>query len=153
MPINMRTTHTPMQEKRAGIVRGVTSGVVKLVVCSDAMARGMDLPQVEVVVNYDSPTSIKVSESTYVFPACALREGMCLSCVWLERRNVSFLRVARKKEYVFTACASKEGICLPACGSKEGICLYCVRLERRIGISAQCVIVTGAFFFQTHTHT
>ncbi len=48
-------------------MRGVNSGQVKLVVCSDAMARGMDLPQVEVVVNYDSPTSIKVSKTRFGF--------------------------------------------------------------------------------------
>ncbi len=53
-------------------MRGVNSGQVKLVVCSDAMARGMDLPQVEVVVNYDSPTSIKVR-------LCALYMYLCVT--------------------------------------------------------------------------
>ena len=36
------------QEQRAQIVSGVQSGDVQLVICSDAMARGMDLPSVEV---------------------------------------------------------------------------------------------------------
>ena len=34
-------------------------GQVRLLVCSDAMARGMDLPAVETVVNYDAPPYVK----------------------------------------------------------------------------------------------
>eukprot|EP00276_Gloeochaete_wittrockiana_P005078 CAMPEP_0184655008 /NCGR_PEP_ID=MMETSP0308-20130426/12652_1 /TAXON_ID=38269 /ORGANISM="Gloeochaete witrockiana, Strain SAG 46.84" /LENGTH=643 /DNA_ID=CAMNT_0027091249 /DNA_START=34 /DNA_END=1965 /DNA_ORIENTATION=+ len=53
------------QTKRSAILADFRTGKIKVLVCSDAMARGMDVALVEAVVNYDVPTRIK----TYIHRA------------------------------------------------------------------------------------
>ena len=50
------------QSSRSRILSRFKRGLCQIIVCSDAMARGMDLPNVDVVVNYDVPTYVQ----TYV---------------------------------------------------------------------------------------
>lgn len=50
------------QRQRSRIVRRARAGTVRVIVCSDGMARGMDLDGVGLVVNYDVPSQAK----TYV---------------------------------------------------------------------------------------
>jgi len=50
------------QQERSSLVTDCRRGEVAVVVCSDGMSRGMDLPRVQAVVNYDVPTTAK----TYV---------------------------------------------------------------------------------------
>lgn len=50
------------QRQRSHIIRRARSGFVRVIVCSDGMARGMDLEGVGLVVNYDVPSQAK----TYV---------------------------------------------------------------------------------------
>ena len=50
------------QRQRSRIIRRARAGVVRVIVCSDGMARGMDLDGVGLVVNYDVPSQAK----TYV---------------------------------------------------------------------------------------
>ncbi|KAE9034372.1 hypothetical protein PR002_g8161 [Phytophthora rubi] len=47
------------QKQRSGLVADCKAGRVETVVCSDAMARGMDIDDVANVVNYDVPSFIK----------------------------------------------------------------------------------------------
>lgn len=50
------------QRQRSSIIRRARAGAVRVIVCSDGMARGMDLDGVGLVVNYDVPSQAK----TYV---------------------------------------------------------------------------------------
>lgn len=50
------------QKQRSRIIRRAREGAVRVIVCSDGMARGMDLDGVGLVVNYDVPSQAK----TYV---------------------------------------------------------------------------------------
>jgi len=50
------------QQARTKILSRFRRGVLQLIVCSDAMARGMDLSNVDTVINYDVPSYIQ----TYV---------------------------------------------------------------------------------------
>lgn len=50
------------QRHRNRIVRRARDGTIRVIVCSDGMARGMDLEGVGIVVNYDVPSQAK----TYV---------------------------------------------------------------------------------------
>jgi superfamily II DNA/RNA helicase len=44
----------------------------KVLVCSDAMARGLDIENVQVVVNYDSPAYVKVHSAPHYLEASYL---------------------------------------------------------------------------------
>ena len=50
------------QKERSSLVRQCSQGEIKVVVCSDGMARGMDIPAIVSVINYDIPGFAK----TYV---------------------------------------------------------------------------------------
>ncbi len=49
-------------EERANIIRDAQAGRIKVLISSDNMARGIDLPNVKLVINYDPPKFAK----TYV---------------------------------------------------------------------------------------
>ena len=48
--------------QRRTILQDFNSGNIHLIICSDAMARGLDLQDVQYVVSYDPP----VSSKTYI---------------------------------------------------------------------------------------
>lgn len=50
------------QSQRSRIVRRARAGTIRVIVCSDGMARGMDLEGIGLVINYDVPMHAK----TYV---------------------------------------------------------------------------------------
>ena len=50
------------QSQRKGILRDFKIGKIDLLICSDAMSRGMDIDNVQYVLSYDPPVNIK----TYV---------------------------------------------------------------------------------------
>lgn len=47
------------QNQRNAMLAKLRSGAVDVLVCSDSAARGLDLPQVDVVINYDAPSHLK----------------------------------------------------------------------------------------------
>lgn len=47
------------QHQRSHIVQRARAGAIRVIVCSDGMARGMDLEGVGLVVNYDVPSHAK----------------------------------------------------------------------------------------------
>lgn len=51
--------------QRAANLRAFSAGQAQVLVCSDAMTRGMDVPEVANVINYDAPVYVK----TYVHRA------------------------------------------------------------------------------------
>ena len=54
-------THGDMpQEYRSKIMKDFRTGAIRVVVCTDLLARGIDVQQVSLVVNYDLPTSKEV---------------------------------------------------------------------------------------------
>ena len=46
-------------QQRRGILRDFRGGKLQLLICSDAMARGMDIDAVQYVISYDVPNYVK----------------------------------------------------------------------------------------------
>lgn len=53
------------QSRRTGVLQSFKQGVISVLICSDAMARGIDIDGIDAVINYDTPQFIK----TYVHRA------------------------------------------------------------------------------------
>ena len=47
------------QTQRKGTLRDFKMGKIDLLVCSDAMSRGMDIEDVDFVISYDPPVNMK----------------------------------------------------------------------------------------------
>jgi len=71
------------QTQRSRIVRRFSrsKGGTSIIVCSDALARGLDLPRVDCVVNYDMPTRIKNYVHRVGRTARANQEGVAWTLV------------------------------------------------------------------------
>jgi len=71
------------QKRRSLIVRrfSLSEGGVSIIVCSDALARGLDLPRVDCVVNYDAPSRIKQYVHRVGRTARANEEGVAWTLV------------------------------------------------------------------------
>mmetsp|Transcript_27876 Transcript_27876/g.54212 ORF Transcript_27876/g.54212 Transcript_27876/m.54212 type:complete len:635 (-) Transcript_27876:100-2004(-) len=63
------------QGRRNAVVRQVKKGQIQTLVCSDAMSRGMDVMDVDAVINYDAPTHIRTYIHRVGRTARAGREG------------------------------------------------------------------------------
>lgn len=66
-------------QQRAHVMALAHAGKVKILVASDQMARGIDLPNIKLVVNYDVPTHAKVYVHRAGRTARANRTGHCLT--------------------------------------------------------------------------
>lgn len=69
------------QKQRSALVAECKTGRVATVVCSDAMARGMDLDDVANVINYDVPSFLKTYIHRVGRTARAGRAGRCVTLV------------------------------------------------------------------------
>jgi superfamily II DNA/RNA helicase len=49
------------QEERSEVLRRFRSGAVRVLVATDVAARGLDVKDIRVVVNYETPKNIEVS--------------------------------------------------------------------------------------------
>jgi ATP-dependent RNA helicase DDX47/RRP3 len=49
-----------LQSKRLEALEQFKSGDCKILLCTDVLSRGLDIPEVDVVINYDIPTDPKV---------------------------------------------------------------------------------------------
>merc|ERR1712050_619330 len=47
------------QKERSALLRRFRKAEVKCIVCSDVVARGIDIPEVEVVINYNAPSHLQ----------------------------------------------------------------------------------------------
>lgn len=65
--------------ERERTLQEAQEGVVRVLVCSDQMARGMDLPNIRLVINYDVPTHAEVYVHRAGRTARAGKEGHCLT--------------------------------------------------------------------------
>ena len=48
-----------IQHKRSTVLTHFTRGKIDILICTDALARGMDIGQIDYVVSYDCPKFIK----------------------------------------------------------------------------------------------
>ncbi|KAF0697798.1 Aste57867_11541 [Aphanomyces stellatus] len=69
------------QKQRSQLVQQCKKGVIKTVVCSDAMARGMDIAHVLNVINYDVPPYLKTYIHRVGRTARAGRHGRAITLV------------------------------------------------------------------------
>lgn len=67
-----------LQSKRLGALNKFKAGECNILICTDVASRGLDIPSVDMVINYDIPTNSKVRHVTSfpLFPA-----HFFLSCV------------------------------------------------------------------------
>ena len=63
--------------KRRAILNDFSTGKTKLIICSDAMSRGLDLESVQYVLSYDPPASSKTYIHRVGRTARAGRTGAC----------------------------------------------------------------------------
>jgi ATP-dependent RNA helicase DDX51/DBP6 len=83
------------QKQRVRLLTQFKSGEIRVVVCSDVISRGIDLPNVKCVVNYDVPTHIKTYIHRVGRTARAGSEGVAISLV--ERQEVFHLKKMLRK--------------------------------------------------------
>ncbi|KAH9079010.1 hypothetical protein Ae201684P_021675 [Aphanomyces euteiches] len=69
------------QKQRSQLVQQCKKGAIKIVVCSDAMARGMDIAHVVNVINYDVPPYLKTYIHRVGRTARAGRSGRAVTLV------------------------------------------------------------------------
>ncbi len=69
------------QEIRTRIIDRFRTGSIRVIICSDAMARGMDLPHVDRVINYDAAPFIRTYIHRVGRTARAGRSGVAISLV------------------------------------------------------------------------
>lgn len=55
------------QSKRLGALNKFKSGECNILLCTDVASRGLDIPTVDMVINYDIPTNSKVRCTVYFF--------------------------------------------------------------------------------------
>ncbi|TDH64952.1 hypothetical protein CCR75_000238 [Bremia lactucae] len=85
------------QKQRSSLVADCKTGRVETVVCSDAMARGMDLEEVANVVNYDVPSFVKTYIHRVGRTARAGRHGRCVTLVKMGQLK-GMLRMLKKAD-------------------------------------------------------
>ncbi|CAA0840885.1 DEAD-box ATP-dependent RNA helicase 10 [Striga hermonthica] len=77
IPINGHMT----QSKRLGALNRFKSGDCKILICTDVASRGLDIPSVDMVINYDIPTNSKDYIHRVGRTARAGRSGVAISIV------------------------------------------------------------------------
>ncbi|EGZ27955.1 hypothetical protein PHYSODRAFT_258291 [Phytophthora sojae] len=85
------------QKQRSALVADFKAGRVETVVCSDAMARGMDIEDVANVVNYDVPSFIKTYIHRVGRTARAGRHGRCVTLVKMGQMK-GMMRMLKKAD-------------------------------------------------------
>jgi len=86
------------QEARTKIVNNFKAGKIQVVICSDAMARGMDIQDVRVVINYDAPVFARTYIHRVGRTARAGQEGLAITL--LRRKDVKhFKEMLAKAEH------------------------------------------------------
>ncbi|XP_035690541.1 ATP-dependent RNA helicase DDX51-like [Branchiostoma floridae] len=82
-------------DRRTKILTKFRTGKIQLIVCSDAMARGMDVEGVEVVISYDVPPYVKTYIHRVGRTARAGKEGRAFSLV-LQEEEKRFRRMLKQ---------------------------------------------------------
>ncbi|WCJ31285.1 ATP-dependent rRNA helicase RRP3 [Euphorbia peplus] len=77
IPINGHMTQT----KRLGALNKFKAGECNILICTDVASRGLDIPSVEMVINYDIPTNSKDYIHRVGRTARAGRSGVAISLV------------------------------------------------------------------------
>jgi len=83
------TSETP-RKQRAHHIRAFTKGEAGILVCSDLVARGLDIENVAVVINYEAPASVRGYVHRVGRTARAGRKGMAVSLV--EEKEAGWFR-------------------------------------------------------------
>jgi ATP-dependent RNA helicase DDX51/DBP6 len=72
-------------KERAQIIQNFKEGKIKMIICSDVMARGLDIEEVQNVINYDSPKFVRTYVHRCGRTARAGRPGTAFSLVKTEQ--------------------------------------------------------------------
>ncbi|PUU73981.1 P-loop containing nucleoside triphosphate hydrolase protein [Tuber borchii] len=83
------TSETP-RKQRARYIRAFTKGEAGILVCSDLVARGLDIENVAIVINYEVPASVRGYVHRVGRTARAGRNGMAISLV--EEKEAGWFR-------------------------------------------------------------
>uniref|UniRef100_M4B1B7 ATP-dependent RNA helicase n=1 Tax=Hyaloperonospora arabidopsidis (strain Emoy2) TaxID=559515 RepID=M4B1B7_HYAAE len=85
------------QKQRSTLVADCKAGRVDTVVCSDAMARGMDIEDIANVINYDVPSFVKTYIHRVGRTARAGRHGRCVTLVKMGQMK-GMMRMLKKAD-------------------------------------------------------
>lgn len=67
--------------KRLGALNKFKAGECNILVCTDVVARGLDIPSVDMVINYDIPSNSKVAPYVpSLFSSGMSKCSFCLIC-------------------------------------------------------------------------
>eukprot|EP00058_Branchiostoma_floridae_P010383 XP_002595871.1 hypothetical protein BRAFLDRAFT_84239 [Branchiostoma floridae] len=111
-------------DRRTKILTKFRTGKIQLIVCSDAMARGMDVEGVEVVISYDVPPYVKTYIHRVGRTARAGKEGRAFSLVLQEEeflqeflQEAFFLQEFLQEAFFLQECCRQS--CRNSCRRKE----------------------------------
>lgn len=93
------------QKQRERLLQRCSDGSMAAIVCSDGMSRGMDIPSIRAVINYDIPTYAKTYVHRCGRTARAGREGKAISILSLADEK----KFVRMRELIARADHVKEG--------------------------------------------
>jgi ATP-dependent RNA helicase DDX51/DBP6 len=93
------------QKQRERLLQRCSDGSVAAIVCSDGMSRGMDIPAIRAVINYDIPNYAKTYVHRCGRTARAGREGKAISILSLTDEK----KFVRMRELIARADHVKEG--------------------------------------------
>lgn len=83
------------QKEKVKIVKHFKEGLINLIICSDVMSRGLDIEDVDVVINYEIPKHIKTYVHRVGRTARAGRSGQCFT--FLRPEEVKPFKLMLKK--------------------------------------------------------
>ena len=108
------------QKERDVIMREFRSGSSRVLITTDLLARGIDVQQVSLVINYDLPTNRENYIHRYLFFLLGTLESFCATCVYkdlfgsylisshalwyLQRELLMFMLVVKLCKINFRSC-------------------------------------------------
>ena len=78
------------QNKRLGALHKFKSKSRSILIATDVASRGLDIPHVDVVLNFDIPTHSKVRQIPNTLAACLLGQAKCFGDFCLKLHRVSW---------------------------------------------------------------
>eukprot|EP00397_Hematodinium_sp_SG-2012_P022934 GEMP01023801.1.p1 GENE.GEMP01023801.1~~GEMP01023801.1.p1 ORF type:complete len:728 (+),score=208.86 GEMP01023801.1:84-2267(+) len=97
-PVVREFSSVLQQWDRERILKRFQAGNIQCLICSDVAARGIDLPEVEAVVNYDVPTHLRTYVHRVGRTARAGRSGLCLTLLF-RKEMFHFKEMIKKSDF------------------------------------------------------
>lgn len=107
-PVVREFSSVLQQWERERMLKQFVAGKIHCLVCSDVAARGIDLPEVEAVVNYDVPKHLRTYVHRVGRTARAGKSGLCMTLVF-QKEMFHFKKMIRKSDFGWERLKRAEG--------------------------------------------